>query len=48
MKIYLVCPECGNKNWYRNEEAGFFECAACGEIVELEEMPAKPVEDEEG
>lgn len=46
MKICLVCPECGNKNWCRRDD-GDFECAACGEIVDMGEMPAVVEEDEE-
>ena len=41
VKILLTCPECGDTNWIvrPGEEAdGCFECAACGEIVAIEDM----------
>lgn len=37
MKIYATCPECGDSNWIRTEE-NEFECGACGDIVNTEDM----------
>ena len=44
MKIYAVCPECGNHNWIHTEEKEF-ECGACGEIVNPEDMTLKQFDD---
>ena len=40
MKIHLICPACGGKNWTRSDDAGF-KCAACGIISFPEEMEAE-------
>lgn len=36
VKIFLTCPNCGNGSWVRVEDG--FECAACGDVCETEEM----------
>lgn len=36
-RLYAVCPECCNSTWLPRK-GGFFECLACGEKVETEEM----------
>ena len=48
IKLFLVCPECGNSLWIKrdDEEAeGAFECASCGSLVFTEEMTATSSEE---
>lgn len=46
MKIFLTCPNCGNGSWVRREES--FECLACGEVYDPEDMCATAEDEEEG
>lgn len=39
VKIVLTCPRCGNSTWFYR--GGEFECAACGEICETEDMSSR-------
>jgi ribosomal protein L37E len=36
IKFHTICPECGNKKWFRKDDG--FECAACGEFCYPEDM----------
>lgn len=36
LNIILCCPECGDTNFFRRGDS--FECAACGTLVNTEEM----------
>lgn len=40
--IVLCCPECGDSNFFRRDDS--FECAACGEIVDTEDMCATEID----
>ena len=47
IKLMLICPECGNIGWIRRDDKdGAFECAACGELVLPEDMPARASDEE--
>ena len=42
MKLYLVCPECGGKEWNEwKDESGYFICEKCGATCSPEEMEAE-------
>ena len=39
-RLHLSCPNCGNTGWLWRQEEASFECAACGEISNPEDMSA--------
>lgn len=42
VKIILTCPNCGNSTWLEREDENFmFECLACGDLVNTEDMCSK-------
>lgn len=43
VKLYLTCPNCGNSTWLPTE-GGSYECLACGDTVDIEDMPASAEE----
>ena len=45
MRLFLICPNCGNCDWVRDEvEDGAFKCAVCDEVAYPENMSAKAEE----
>lgn len=49
MKLVLCCPECGNKNWIDRStlKDDIYECGACGEFVNTEDMTISHEKDDD-